>query len=151
MSNVTSWLRKHCLAVRQLLDKKNPKCKLKNVFWVTLLLVDDIGQQAAITFKSLQSMNLILHQQQGSIQNLKSFLMEQFRVLILVNKDLPDLSSDGESNTGTNENLQLSLNEIYGMLCKNVRDYVEDMGSFALNLLQNMEENDIQRLLQSVT
>ena len=78
--------------------------------------------------------------------------MEQFRVSILVNNDLPDLSIDSESNTGTNidENLQLSLNEIYGMSCKNVWDYMEDMGSFALNLLQNMEENDIQRLLQSV-
>ena len=57
--NVTAWLRKHRVAVCQLLDEKNPRYKTPNVFWVILFVVDDIAQEASITFKALQAMNLI--------------------------------------------------------------------------------------------
>ena len=73
ISNVTCWLCKHRVAVCQLLDKKNPLCKPGAVFWVVLFIIDDIAQQAAITFKSLQALNLILSQQQSSIQRLQFF------------------------------------------------------------------------------
>ena len=80
ISNVTAWLRKHRVAFRQLLDEKNPQCKPPNVFWVMLFVVDYIAQEASITFKALQAMNIILSQQQSSIRQLRAFLMEYFKV-----------------------------------------------------------------------
>ena len=78
--NVTVWLRKHLVAVRQLLDEKNPRCKPLNVFWVMLFVVDDIAQESSIALKALQAMSLILSQQQSSIRQLRAFLMEYFKV-----------------------------------------------------------------------
>ena len=116
----------------QYIEESNPVCKPSQSWWLLLLLIAKISTSASITFRSLQGLSTTLHAQHQGLLKLQRTYAEMFNASA-VHMDKYDKTIGAISDDNS---LVVAFSDTEGVL--------EDLGSFAVETLQNLENEEKQ-------
>jgi hypothetical protein len=120
-------------------DERKSVCKPSQSWWLLLLLIARISTSASITFRSLQGLKTSLHaQHQGLVKHQRTYA-EMFNASA-VQMDKYDKTIGAISDDSS---LVVAFSATEGVL--------EDLGSFAIETLKNLENEEKQLIFCNVS
>jgi hypothetical protein len=135
MYKVSTWFKVHQVQLVQYFEERNPVCKP----CLLLLLIAKISTSASIMFRSLQGFSTTLHAQHQGLLKLQGTYAEIFNAsAVYMDKYDKTIGAMSDENL-----LFVAFSDTEGVL--------EDLGSFAVETLQNLENEEKQLIFCTVS
>ncbi|GMH36905.1 hypothetical protein BSKO_04778 [Bryopsis sp. KO-2023] len=139
MAHVSAWFKLHRTRLLAHLDEKKPACAPPLSWWVVLMVVEKVTNLSVKTFRGLEGLATLLSQQRSELVILKSRLCD------LVPTEGP-LTGGRRVQLVNDDNYVLSSDKQFATNLVDVRGFVEDMGSFVLNIIQEVPEVEMNEI-----
>jgi hypothetical protein len=140
MSKAAAWFRDHRVPIQTYLEEKKPSCTPPLKWWIVLLFVAKVSNEATITFRSLEGLTTLVSQQREGISKLSATFMSWFGV------------SESASHHATAQlNLAvLSQDEKYSIDLQSVEDTLRDLGTFVIGAMEQIRADEMAEVIKSI-
>lgn len=142
MSKVASWFRQHRVDLQAYLTEKNPPCSPPLEWWVFIIFVAKVSNEATLTFRSLEGLTTLVSQQREGLLKLQATYASWFCASGPLSEEAADAVNTEISVVSNNKKYSIKLDDVTKVL--------EDLGNFVIATIEGINPETMASIVKNI-